>query len=557
MSTQSTLKIGTELEGQSIRYKITEVLGQGSFGITYKAKAYTVMRGAFGEELSESTTPKAIKEFFMQKVNERTASGTVTGMSKGSISYDYASKFKKEAKNLAQMKHPNIVRVIDYVEANGTYYYVMEFIEGENLNDYIKHHKLTEDEAVSIISDVASALQYMHETHHMLHLDLKPGNIMHRSSDGHIFLIDFGLSKHYNEEGEPESSTTVGQGTKGYAPIEQASYDSSRNAFRPTIDVYALGATLYKLLTGETPPDASMVNEDGLPPCPSNVSPSTWQAVVQAMQPKRKDRPQNIAAFHALLPDSSNDQFEEEIPSEDTEITEVSVISEDKQKPVQKDSNDKVYTNDTWGLKDTPSWAIVAILAIIPALFLIFVVKGCYGANNSKEYAVTNKIDVTKNDSVKTVSDYYYDSAIGSCFYTGSLDGQKRPHGRGMATFKDGRFYQGSFEHGVLQGDSAFFRYDNGDTFIGTFKNNSFHKGTYTIKSDGSSFTGVFRNGQPYRGRWSDSPPLNKPLKPITNDAKQEKDEQMKSEKTNINNDSIKNVIDDGIKDDAPTFGLG
>lgn len=95
----------------------------------------------------------------------------------------------------------------------------------------------------------------MHEKKHMLHLDLKPGNIMRRESDGHIFLIDFGLSKHYSEDGIPETSTNVGLGTAGYAPIEQAN-SKNGNKFRETLDVYALGATFFKLLTGQTPPSA-------------------------------------------------------------------------------------------------------------------------------------------------------------------------------------------------------------------------------------------------------------------------------------------------------------
>ena len=110
--------------------------------------------------------------------------------------------------NLSRLDHPNIVRVTDSFSENGTFYYVMDFIEGQNLNDYIKSHYIDEAEAVSIIKSVADALIYMHEEKHMLHLDLKPGNVMHRNSDGHVFLIDFGLSKHYSTDGHPETSTS-------------------------------------------------------------------------------------------------------------------------------------------------------------------------------------------------------------------------------------------------------------------------------------------------------------------------------------------------------------
>lgn len=305
----NALSIGTTLNGNSIQYKIESVLGQGSFGITYKAKGFTVVKGALGEMAMELPNPFAIKEFFMREINTREVSGTITGMTQGSMLYNYAQKFHKEAVNLANMSHPNIVRVIDFIEANNTFYYVMEYIDGEDMNSYLKTHKLSEEEAVSIITDVAHALKYMHENQHMLHLDLKPGNIMRRRSDGHIFLIDFGLSKHYGEDGNPDTSTTVGLGTEGYAPLEQGKRTNGRNDFLPTIDVYSLGATFFKLLTGNTPPAASdVLNDEELIPNEletAGVSPLFQEIVVKAMKPSSKKRIQTVSDFITLLNSSS------------------------------------------------------------------------------------------------------------------------------------------------------------------------------------------------------------------------------------------------------------
>lgn len=299
---------GTLLHGGI--YKIEKVLGQGSFGITYLA------------EHTKLAKKVAIKEFFMKELNSRSEDGSITGMSDGSLSQSYCQKFQKEADNLSRLDNQNIIRVTDSFSENGTFYYVMDYIDGQNLNDYVKTHYVDAEEAVSIIKSVADALIYMHEEKHMLHLDLKPSNVMRRS-DGHVFLIDFGLSKHYGDDGLPETSTTIGLGTVGYAPIEQA--NRARNGeFRPTIDVYALGATLYKLLTRETPPPASdLVSDDELlenklreKKIPDNLI----KVVIGAMCPNVKKRIQSVKEFRDALTGSRTLESASAKPSEETVV---------------------------------------------------------------------------------------------------------------------------------------------------------------------------------------------------------------------------------------------
>lgn len=287
------LSIGTVLKGKSYQYVIERTLGQGSFGITYLASVK--MAGALGA--IDANIKVAIKEFFMRDINGR-SDATVTSGSKGGIYDDYKKKFTREAINLSKLQHPNIIKVIESFEANNTVYYVMEYIAGGSLDDYIlKNNGLKEDEAIKIIKQIGSALSFMHKNK-MLHLDLKPSNIMRKES-GDIVLIDFGLSKQYDSKGEPESSTKVGAGTPGYAPIEQANYRDGKG-FPVTMDVYALGATMFKMLTGIRPPEASDILNDGFPLFElqeHKVSDRISGSIAKAMAPIKKDRYNSAESF--------------------------------------------------------------------------------------------------------------------------------------------------------------------------------------------------------------------------------------------------------------------
>lgn len=288
------LKQGTLLQGG--KYKIGKCLGQGSFGISYYAQDIHSCRSV------------AIKEFFMKGINSRTVDGIVEGICGENISKYYADKFKKEAQLLQSMQHQNIVSVLDFFFENETYYYVMPYIDGENLNQYIENNSYNELDVLQISLKVAKALKYMHEVARTLHLDLKPGNILRRKVDGEVFLIDFGLSKHFSDCGEPETSTTVGVGTPGYAPLEQANYDRGAGSFKPIIDIYALGATMYKLLTRETPLPASYLisNEDYTIRTLSDitVSKDIISLVSKAMEPNVNIRYQNISEIIKELENS-------------------------------------------------------------------------------------------------------------------------------------------------------------------------------------------------------------------------------------------------------------
>lgn len=200
---RQALKKGYVLHGASYGYEIQRVLGQGTFGITYLAKVK--MEGALGT--LDSNVMVAVKEFFMREINGREGSTVTSGSNKG-IFYDYRKKFKKEAENLSKLNHPNIVKVMESFEANNTIYYVMEYFPGGSLDQRIENKGLPFDEVIKYTKQIGGAIQFMHQNK-MLHLDLKPGNVV-LDKDNNAILIDFGLSKQYDENGQPESSTTVG-----------------------------------------------------------------------------------------------------------------------------------------------------------------------------------------------------------------------------------------------------------------------------------------------------------------------------------------------------------
>ena len=394
MQQTTFLHSGSVIRGGKFTYTIQSVLGQGSFGITYLATTRAKISGDLGN--IETEIKVAVKEFFMHEFCSRHADGTVTEMSEGSLVGGYARKFRKEAENLAKLSHPGIVRVLEVFEANNTCYYSMEYIDGGSLDAYVKQcGGLPEQEATACIRQIADALGYMHRNS-MLHLDLKPLNVM-RSADGRrMVLIDFGLSKQYDSNGEPESSTTIGLGTPGYAPIEQAEHKDDSKDFRPTLDIYALGATLYKLLTGNTPPKATEVTETmlnggniirfGLQSI--GISATVSDVVSKAMHPSWQQRIQTVGEFVSLLPSESDEETEPTKP-----VTEP--ISE---QPPTDGPDLEPPTSPNPGKKGFPEWVfgVLAVLVAVTAVVLF--------ANRSRSGGGIEPLVPTLGDTIQTAS---------------------------------------------------------------------------------------------------------------------------------------------------------
>lgn len=258
-----TLSVGQVLEN---RYRIVSLLGQGGMGAVYRAWDLNLR------------VPVALKENL-------------------DLSLVSQQQFEREALLLAQLNHPNLPRVTNHFLIPGQgQYLVMEFIEGQDLQQWLDQRgKLTEAEAVPIIGQIASALAYLHSrAEPVIHRDVKPANIK-ITPDNRAVLVDFGIAKQYS----PDSHTTRGAQavTPGFSPPEQYGLGTTDGRS----DIYAVGATLYALLTGQTPVESVSRLAGATLPQPTGLTPPVARAILQAMEMEPQNRFQNAKAFAAAL----------------------------------------------------------------------------------------------------------------------------------------------------------------------------------------------------------------------------------------------------------------
>ena len=395
---ESMLRVGTILRGI---YRIDSYLSSGGFGNTYVATNIE-----FNERY-------AIKEFFMKGVTQRDGDSSTVSVS-NSINQDsflqQKEKFKKEARRIRQLKNEHIVNVHDLFEENGTAYYVMDYIDGESLAARMKRtgNPMTEDEVNNILPQILDALKVIHDNG-IWHLDLKPANIMIDKA-GNVKLIDFGASKQLNAQKGGATTSTAISYTNGYAPREQM--EQNYDKFGPWTDLYALGATLYNLLTNQRPPlptdiDDDMSDDKHLALPMPNLSSKMKRLILWLMKTNRTLRPKSIEEIEQFLNNKKSEQDlvpaepnpnPKSIPalssnaSEETVIGESDGIIEEKEKPH--------YTDYDWP-EDNTGWFVgisnlsgrwrrrefavgFALIFLISFFFLSWILTPVYGAISVK-----------------------------------------------------------------------------------------------------------------------------------------------------------------------------
>jgi serine/threonine-protein kinase len=283
---------------QDKKYQLSNVIGQGGFGITYMGTWSTEVKGELGTVGTD--VPICIKEYFFKDYcyRDKKTFHVQVHSKTGQVLFDkFKEKLIKEAKILSEVHHPFVVNVLEVFEENNTAYIAMEHIQGCSLKYMLDTEGvLPEKKILKYIYQIGQALDFVHQKN-ILHLDIKPSNIL-IDRKNNARLIDFGVSKRYDIE-QQETSTTMLTLSKGFASIEQ--YDSEGiQCFSPCPDIYSLGATMYNLLTGAIPTESILRATKPLArPLELNkdITSKTEGVILKAMKVNPADRYQTVRSM--------------------------------------------------------------------------------------------------------------------------------------------------------------------------------------------------------------------------------------------------------------------
>lgn len=493
---------GTILAGQ---YMIEKTLGQGGFGITYRAVDHKT-----GQKV-------AVKEFFPDTLAYRETTTVISYPGERTENYEYGKEsFLQEAQTLAEfIGNENIVRIHSYFEENGTAYFVMDYIEGKSFDEYLKEKggRIGIEETERILLPIMDALNAVHSKG-IVHRDVTPDNI-YLTNDGKVKLLDFGAAR-YSLGDKSRSLDVILK--HGFAPKEQY---TRRGKQGPFTDVYSLGATFYFALTGKRPPDSvERLDEDDLIPPSSlgvEIPKQKEDAILKALSVQPQDRFQSMGEFkNAMLagtavraPQSAGvtnrmvftapvqpvQPQPQPMPSQQIRPMQQQPMPQpmpQQVRPMQPQPMSPQQAAAVPKKKNAPVMAAVIGGSIAGGVFLIAVI------------AVVMVLFL--NGRVKEVSDVKYTMAGGvTGVYTGGWQ-HDAPQGEGRMVYPSGDVYEGEYADGSPNGQGTY-TYANGSVYEGEWKDGK-KNGQGTLNwADGDVYEGEWKDGQ-YNGQgtytWAD-----------------------------------------------------
>ena len=391
MKNSNALPVGSVLNSGSYQYRVIKVLGSGGFGITYLVTS--------SRKIGNITVNVkfAIKEHFLSEYCERDSDTLriITGLGRQRETVDNSMKdFLGEARRLQMLSdgHSSIVKVNEVFEANGTAYYVMEYLEGKSLRAYVTEHgPLSENDALRLMAPIVKAVDYLHSCR-LTHLDIKPDNIIITEEENAYgtpvlrpVLIDFGLSKHYDKSGNATSTINTLGCSDGYAPVEQY---AGITKFSPEADVYALAATLLFCLTGKNPKKSTELIYlnllDYLVEVVPGISPTLEGVLSKSFSAIPSDRPVSLSGF-----------INGEVSHKDDRYTPIDTPANESKKEATSTTKTTILATPS---RRRPVLYIAIIGAVIICVIcLIFMTRG----RDIKEDILAS----AANDSIESVAD--------------------------------------------------------------------------------------------------------------------------------------------------------
>jgi serine/threonine protein kinase len=339
-------------------YEIERVLGSGGFGITYLARDKSL-----GIQV-------AIKEYFPASLAYRDAGATVSASTDANReSYDWGlERFLAEARTLARLRHPNIVRVSRYFKENGTAYMVLGFVVGQDFEAWLRSRGRppTQKELDAIVGPLIDALEIVHAAD-VVHRDIKPANIYIQKSDGAPILLDFGAARQALSE---QTRATAAFVSPGYSPPESHLNDPAEQG--PWTDIYGLAATFYRAVVGKAPVQVvNRLSRDTYVPLseqldnPGAYRPGFLAAIDKGMMLRREERPQSVRAWRGMLFGDLAEQDTVVRRPDDTVVV-------TKAKPNQDDTVVRAPPETAWSTNKRRAVAAGLALAGLAALYYIY-----------------------------------------------------------------------------------------------------------------------------------------------------------------------------------------